>query len=79
MKLALSQDTREMLNKVPEITLAFWIIKILATTVGETAADLLSSTLGLGLPVTSVIMTVLFIAALVTPASLSPLRTLDLL
>lgn len=30
---------RQMLNKVPEVTIFFWIIKILATTVGETAAD----------------------------------------
>ena len=38
-----------MLNKVPEVTLYFWVIKILATTVGETAADYLDSNLGLGL------------------------------
>ncbi|MHB8261793.1 MAG: COG4705 family protein [Bacteroidia bacterium] len=47
---------REMLNKVPKITLFFWIIKILATTVGETAADYLSETLHLGLTITSYIM-----------------------
>ncbi|MFX8036155.1 hypothetical protein ABTK80_21480, partial [Acinetobacter baumannii] len=40
---------RTLLNKVPEVTVYFWIIKILATTVGETAADLLSTRLGLGL------------------------------
>jgi uncharacterized membrane-anchored protein len=40
---------RQMLNKVPEVTLYFWIIKILCTTVGETAADLLNENLGLGL------------------------------
>jgi uncharacterized membrane-anchored protein len=40
---------RELLNKVPEITMWFWIIKVLATTVGETAADFLSDTLNLGL------------------------------
>lgn len=45
-----------MLNKVPNVTLFFWIIKILATTVGETAADYLSETLNLGLTVTSYIM-----------------------
>lgn len=45
-----------MVNRVPEITLVFWIIKILATTVGETAADLLSATLKLGLVVTSWVM-----------------------
>src|SRR4051794_34733815 len=39
----------QMLNKVPEVTIYFWIIKILATTVGETAADYLADHLGLGL------------------------------
>jgi uncharacterized membrane-anchored protein len=40
---------RTMLNKVPEVTLFFWIIKIMCTTVGETAADYLNDTLGFGL------------------------------
>ena len=40
---------RPMLNKVPRVTIFFWIIKILATTVGETAADYLAVQLGLGL------------------------------
>jgi uncharacterized membrane-anchored protein len=40
---------RTMLNKVPEVTLYFWIIKILCTTVGETAADYLNVNLGFGL------------------------------
>src|SRR5436190_9243378 len=40
---------RRMLNKVPEVTLFFWIIKILCTTVGETAADYVNDTLGFGL------------------------------
>jgi uncharacterized membrane-anchored protein len=44
------------LNRVPEITIYFWIIKILATTVGETGADYLSATLNLGLGITSYIM-----------------------
>ena len=39
---------RVLLNKVPEVTIFFWVIKILATTVGETAADFLNDTLGLG-------------------------------
>lgn len=46
----------KMLNKVPQITLIFWIIKVLATTVGETAADFLSETLKLGLSGTSYVM-----------------------
>jgi uncharacterized membrane-anchored protein len=40
---------RQMLNKVPEVTLFFWIIKIMCTTVGETAADYLNDNLGFGL------------------------------
>jgi uncharacterized membrane-anchored protein len=54
-----------MLNKVPEITLYFWVIKILCTTVGETAADLLNENLGLGLTNTTYIMAVFLIATLV--------------
>ena len=42
-----------MLNKVPEVTLYFWIIKVLCTTVGETAADFLNDNLGLGLTKTT--------------------------
>ena len=56
---------RRMLNKVPEITLYFWIIKILCTTVGETAADYLNSNLGLGLSGTSYVMSAVLISALV--------------
>jgi uncharacterized membrane-anchored protein len=54
-----------MLNKVPVITVAFWIIKVLATTVGETAADYLSVDLNLGLTVTSLLMAVLLGVVLV--------------
>ena len=52
------------LIRVPEITIYFWIIKVLATTVGETAADFLSGTLNLGLTVASLIMGSLLIIAL---------------
>lgn len=48
--------TRELLNKVPAITAFFWIIKVLATTVGETAADFLAVDLGFGLNGTSIVM-----------------------
>jgi uncharacterized membrane-anchored protein len=54
-----------MLNKVPEVTAYFWIIKVLCTTVGETFADFLNSNLGLGLNGTSIVMSVVLIAALV--------------
>ena len=43
-------------NRVPNVTVDFWIIKLLAVTMGETAADYLAVNLGLGLPVTSAIM-----------------------
>ena len=51
------------LSRVPEITLFFWIIKIMATTVGETAADFLSFTLGWGLVSTSYIVSGLLLFA----------------
>ena len=55
-----------MLNKVPEVTLFFWIIKIMCTTVGETAADYLNDTLGFGLTnttyVTGALLAVLLLA-----------------
>jgi uncharacterized membrane-anchored protein len=53
-----------MLNKVPEVTLAFWIIKVMSTTVGETGADYLAVHVGLGTATTDAIMGVLLIAAL---------------
>ena len=56
---------KQMLNKVPQITMFFWIIKILCTTVGETAADLLNTNLNLGLTGTSVVMGVLLIITLI--------------
>jgi uncharacterized membrane-anchored protein len=45
----------KMLSKVPEITVYFWIIKVLCTTVGETASDFLQSTVNLGLTITTLI------------------------
>src|ERR1700710_1117975 len=57
---------RQMLNKVPEVTLFFWIIKIMCTTVGETAADYLNDNLGFGLTkttyVTGALLAVLLLA-----------------
>jgi uncharacterized membrane-anchored protein len=56
---------RQMLNKVPEVTLYFWIIKVLCTTVGETAADYLNVDLGFGLYATTYVMSALLAVALV--------------
>jgi uncharacterized membrane-anchored protein len=61
----LRADLRWMLNKVPEITLYFWVIKILCTTVGETASDYLSGNVGLGLTKTTFITGALLVSALV--------------
>jgi len=56
---------RRMLNKVPEVTLYFWIIKIMCTTVGETAADYLNVNLGFGLSNTTYVAGALLVALLV--------------
>ncbi|MFJ5624185.1 hypothetical protein ACIQD3_15970 [Peribacillus loiseleuriae] len=55
---------RQMLNKVPEVTIFFWIIKIMATTVGETAADFLNFNLHWGLTKTTYLMAFLFLITL---------------
>ncbi|GAA1897262.1 COG4705 family protein [Williamsia serinedens] len=56
---------RYAMSKVPEVTVYFWVIKILATTVGETAADYLNGTLGFGLTNTTVVAVVLLVVSLV--------------
>ncbi|MCU1496293.1 MAG: rane protein [Acidimicrobiales bacterium] len=57
-------STATMLNKVPALTVYFWFIKVMGTTVGETAADYLNDTLGLGLNNTSVVVGVALAAGL---------------
>lgn len=54
------------MNKLPQITLFFWIMKICATTLGETAGDLLSMTMNIGYAASSVILISLFLVTLVT-------------
>ena len=51
----MNERTLAALNKVPEVTIAFWVIKILSTTVGETVADFLAVQVGLGASVTTAI------------------------
>jgi uncharacterized membrane-anchored protein len=66
--MQLSESTRIsdlLLSKVPQVTLAFWIIKVFATTVGETGADYLNDTLGLGLTLTSLVSVGVFAVVLV--------------
>ncbi len=59
-----AESGQQMLNKVPEVTLYFWIIKILCTTVGETFADFLNMNLNLGLTNTTYVMGSLLIVTL---------------
>jgi uncharacterized membrane-anchored protein len=65
MQFTQDSPVRGMLNKVPEVTLYFWIIKILATTVGETAADFLIFNFKIGLTNTTYFMVALLVVALV--------------
>lgn len=53
------------MNKLPQITLAFWVMKICATTLGETAGDLLSMTLNIGYAMSSVLLISIFLVTLV--------------
>src|ERR1700712_3202122 len=62
---------RSMLNKVPEVTAYFWIIKILCTTVGESFADYINETLGVGLTTTTLLFSVALVVALVAQFRLS--------
>ncbi len=63
-KQVANTDFKQMLNKVPEVTFYFWVIKVMATTVGETAADFLAVNLDFGLTATSYIMTGLLVFSL---------------
>ena len=56
---------KDVMNKIPQITLAFWVMKICATTLGETAGDLLSMTLNVGYTISSIILLSFFFATLV--------------
>src|SRR3954449_8328904 len=62
---AADSTARRMFNKVPEVTLYFWVIKIMCTTVGETAADYLNVNLGWGLTNTTYVTGALLVALLV--------------
>jgi uncharacterized membrane-anchored protein len=60
---------QEILSKVPEVTLIFWIIKILATTLGETGGDAVSMSMNLGYLVSTGIFAVIFIVAVIAQVS----------
>src|SRR5438270_6367902 len=60
-----ADELSEVLSKVPRVTLAFWIVKILATTLGETGGDALSMTLKLGYAISTLIFLAFFLVTLV--------------
>jgi uncharacterized membrane-anchored protein len=59
------EPIRKAISKVPEVTFAFWIIKIFATTLGETGGDAVSMSMNLGYLVGTIIFAVVFIAAVI--------------
>jgi uncharacterized membrane-anchored protein len=65
MRSTENSKMRQLLNKVPEVTLGFWLIKIMSTTVGETAADYLAVNIGWGAAITTAIMAALLAFSLV--------------
>lgn len=69
-----SSGRRSRWNKVPQVTVYFWIIKVLCTTVGETAADLLNEKAGLGLTGVSALMSALLAVVLVVQFRTSAYR-----
>ena len=62
----MSIRTDQVLSKVPQVTLVFWVLKILATTLGETGGDALSMSLNLGYLLSTGIFAVIFAIAVVT-------------
>lgn len=63
--VATNLSSRPVYNRVPRITVDFWLIKLMAVTMGETAADYINVQLGLGLTTTSLLMSAVLLAALV--------------
>ncbi|MEU7060725.1 hypothetical protein [Streptomyces sp. NPDC046197] len=58
-------STKSVMKKLPEVTLAFWIMKVAATTLGETAGDLFAQTLKLGYFLTTIVLFLIFVVTLV--------------
>jgi uncharacterized membrane-anchored protein len=59
------EDQQEIFSKVPAVTFVFWVIKILATTLGETGGDTLSMSMNLGYLLSTGIFSVIFVAAVI--------------
>jgi uncharacterized membrane-anchored protein len=65
----LNSTKQEIFSKVPEVTLLFWIIKILATTLGETGGDAISMSMNLGYLVGTGIFAIIFLIAVIVQVS----------
>ena len=65
----MNTEKKEILSKVPEVTIGFWILKILATTLGETGGDAVSMSMNLGYLVGTGIFALLFLVAVSAQAS----------
>jgi uncharacterized membrane-anchored protein len=65
----MNEEKKEIFSKVPEVTLIFWIIKILSTTLGETGGDTVSMSMNLGYLVGTGIFAVIFMVAVVIQIS----------
>ncbi len=65
----MNHQAEQILSKVPEVTLIFWIIKILATTLGETGGDAVSMSMNLGYLVSTGIFAVIFMVAVIAQVS----------
>ena len=65
----MNSTTQDVVTKVPEVTLGFWIIKILATTLGETGGDAVSMSMNLGYLISTGIFALFFIVAVIVQAS----------
>jgi uncharacterized membrane-anchored protein len=65
MQKPINKEARDTFSKVPEVTLVFWIIKILATTLGETGGDAVSMSMNLGYLASTAIFALIFIVAVV--------------
>lgn len=61
----MSSPTKQILSKVPELTLIFWVIKIFATTLGETGGDAVSMSMNLGYLVSTIIFAAIFLIAVI--------------
>ena len=62
----MNKTTEDSFSKVPEVTLIFWIIKIVATTLGESGGDAVSMSMNLGYLVGTAIFGIIFIVAVAT-------------